>query len=152
MLRRNDISMILIIVAAMALLFLVALPPLAHACTLSLDRVHVSPNFHVIVSHDTTPIPGIQVEVYDEGERQSHTETEQKPVLTLVTGQDGVAEITDLGKGTYLVATKGHGGGSAVYAIIGDRPEKIRNEITLQWPFSLNEPLKARSFSADLLS
>jgi hypothetical protein len=150
--RRNDIAKVLIVAAAMAFLFFVALHAPAHACSLSLDRIHVSPDFRVIVCYGSMPIPGIQVEVYDEGERRSDAETEQEPVLTLVTGQDGVAEIKNLAKGTYLVATKGPGGGSAVYAIIGNRPEKIRNEITLEWPFSLHETLKTRTFSGQLLS
>ena len=43
-------------------------------------------------------------------------------------------------------------GGSVVYAVIGDRPDKITSEISLQWPFSLNETLKTRNFSGELLS
>jgi hypothetical protein len=158
--RRNDISKILIIGSgpnrlvafAMSLLFVLALHPPAQACSLSLDRIRVSSDFRVIVSHGSTPIPAIQVDVYDEDERRGDSDTEQKPILTLVTGRDGAAEIKNLGKGTYFVATKGAGGGSAVYAVVGDRPDKIRNEITLQWPFSLHKTLKSRSFSGELLS
>ncbi len=151
--RRNDIAKTLIVVTAMAFLFFVAPHPPAQACSLSLDRIHVSPDFRVIVSHGATLIPGIQVEIYDEDERQQREAAgERKPMLTLVTSRDGVAEIKNLAKGTYFVATKGPGGGSAVYAIIGDSPDKIRDEITLQWPFSLNETLKTRNFSGQLLS
>jgi hypothetical protein len=151
--RRNNISKILIIVVAMAFFFFVASHPPAQACSLSLERIHVSSDFRVIVSHGATPIPGIPVEVYDEDERQQgNVSAERKPILTLVTAQDGVVEIKNLDKGAYLVTTKGPGGGSTVYAIIGNRPEKIRNEITLQWPFSLHETLKIRNFSGELLS
>src|SRR5262245_24896002 len=96
--RRNDIAKILSVVAAMVFLFF-ALHPLVRACSLSIERIHVSPDFRVIVRHGSTPIPGIKVEVYDEGDRRSDAETEQKPVLTLVTGRDGVAEIKNLAKG-----------------------------------------------------
>jgi len=85
-------------------------------------------------------------------EKLKDSQTEQKPVLTLVTSQDGIAEIKNLDKGTYLVATKGPGGGSAVDAVIGDSSEKVTSEVSLQWPFSLNQTLKARSFSGNLVS
>src|SRR5260221_1730329 len=118
--RRNDIAKALFIgsvafamVASSCLLF----PSLAHACSLSLARVHVSSDFRVVVSHGSTPIPGIPVEVYDEGKRED-SQTERTPLLTLVTSRDGVAEIKNLDKGTYLVTTKGPGGGSVVYAVI----------------------------------
>jgi hypothetical protein len=151
--RGNDISKILIVTAAIAFLFFVALRPAAQACSYSLDRIHVSSDFRVMVSHGATPIPGIQMEVYDEDERhQGDAAAERKPILTLVTSRDGVAEIKNLGKGTYLVETTGPGRGSAVYAVIGDRPGKIASQISLQWPFSLNQTLKARSFSGNLVS
>jgi hypothetical protein len=152
--RRNDIAKILII-GSIALAMVVSswllFPSPARACSLSLARIHVSPDFRIIVSHGSTRIPGIPVEVYDEGKR-GDSQTERTPVLTLVTSQDGIAEIKNLDKGTYLVETKGPGGGSAVYAVIGDRPEKSTSEISLQWPFSLNQTLKARSFSGNLVS
>jgi hypothetical protein len=159
--RRNDIAKILIIgsgpnrlvALAMAFLFVVALHLPVQACSLSLARVRVSPDFRVIVSHGSIPIPGIQVEVYDEDERhQGDAAAERKPVLTLVTSQDGIAEIKNLNKGKYLVETMGPGGRSAVYAVIGDSTDKITSEISLQWPFSLHETLKTRSFSGELLS
>src|ERR1051326_6490980 len=103
--RRNDIAKILIIgsvaigmVVSSCFLF----PSPARACSLSLERVHVSSNFRVAVSHGSTPISGIPVEVYDERTRDD-SQPEQKPVLTLVTSQRGVAEIKNLDKGTYLV-------------------------------------------------
>src|SRR5437867_147952 len=137
--RRNDIAKTLIIgfvalamMASSCLLF----PSPARACVLSLQTVHVSSSFRVVVSHGAKRIPGIPVEVYDEGKR-GDSQTEQKPVLTLVTSQDGTAEVKNLDKGRYLVATKGPGGGSAVEAMIGDRPEKITSEISLEWPYSL---------------
>jgi hypothetical protein len=159
--RRNDIAKILIIgslpnrllALAVSLLLAVALPPPAQACSYSLARIHVSPDFRVIVSHGSKPLPGIRVEVYDEGERhQGDAAAKRKPVLTLVTSRDGIAEIKTLDKGIYLVETIGPGGGSAVYAIIGDRPDKISSEITLQWPFSLNGTVKTSSFSGALAS
>jgi hypothetical protein len=152
--RRNDIAKILII-GSIALAMVVSswllFPSPARACSLSFESVHVSSNFRVIVSHGSTPIPGIQVEVYDEGERRD-SHTEQKPILTVITSQNGAAEIKNLDKGTYLVVTKGPGGGSGVYAVIGDRPEKSTSEISLEWPFSLNQTLKARTFSGNLVS
>lgn len=151
--RRNDIAKILIVgsvALAMVAFSWLLFPSPARACSLSLERVHVSSNFRVIVSHGSTPIPGIPVEVYDENRRDS--QTEQKPVLTLVTSQGGIAEIKNLDKGAYLVETKGPGGGSAVYAVIGNVPDKIRSEISLQWPFSLNGTLKTKSLSGNLVS
>src|SRR5215469_11827733 len=107
--RRNDISKILIIGSglnrlvafAMFFLFFVALCPAAQACSFSLATVQVSSDFWVIVSHDATPVPGIHVEIYYEGEHQSDAATERKPVLTLVTSGDGRAEVKNLGKGLY---------------------------------------------------
>src|SRR5262245_15697990 len=137
---------------AMSFLFFVALRPPAQACSLSLATVRVSPDFRVIVRHGSTPIAGIQVAVYDEGQQHGDDETERKPVLTLVTSRDGVAEINNLGRGHYLVETQGPGRGSAVYAEVGDRPDKANNEISLEWPFSLNGTLKTSSLSGELAS
>jgi len=142
-----------LLTVAMSFVLFVTLRPPAQACSLSLATVRVSSDFRVIVRHDSTPIAGIQVEVYDAGERhRGDDETERKPVLTLVTSRDGVAEINNLGKGKYLVETKGPGRGSAVYAEVGDRPDKANNEISLEWPFSLNGTLKTRSLSGELVS
>lgn len=152
--RCNDISKILII-GSVALAMVVSswllFPSPARACVLSLQTVHVSSSFRVIVSHGSKRIPGIPVEVYDE-RKLNESQTEQKPVLTLVTSQNGIAEIKDLDKGTYLVTTRGPGGGSAVDAVIGNSSKKITSEISLEWPFSLNQTLKARSFSGNLVS
>ena len=135
--RRNDISKILIIGStikrlAFATLFLVCLGLLApaHACTRSLARVAVTSDFRVIVMNGSTPVPGVQVEVYDE----RNSETEGKPILTLVTSKDGSAEIKNLHKGLYIVGTTGPGGGSAVYAAVSANLGEPVNRIILPWP------------------
>jgi hypothetical protein len=150
--RRNDISKILIIgsgpnrfvgLAASFLFFFLLIPFPAQPCSRSLDRIRVSPDFRIIVTHDATPVPGIQVEVCDE---------ESVPVLKLVTSRDGSAEVKSLRKGTYLVATSGPGRGSAVYAVVAERSDKSRNEISLEWPFSWRGTLKTRSLSGELVT
>jgi hypothetical protein len=158
--RRNDIAKILVRslpkrlnALAAAFLFLVVLHPLAQACSLSMARIRVSPDFRVIVSHGSTRIAGVQVAIYDEGKRhEGEAAEERKPLLSLVTSQDGVAEIKSLDKGIYLVETIGPGQGSAVYALVGDGVDKAKNEIALEWPFSLNGTLKTRSLSGELAS
>ena len=158
--RRNDIAKILIIGStikrlALATLILVCLGLLApaHACTRSLATVHVSSDFRVAVSNGSTPIPGIQVEVYNEGELyRGDAGTEWRPVLTLVTSRDGVAEVKNLDKGMYLVETKGPGAGDAVYAEVSDNSDKLTNQVKLQWPSSQSEIFKIRSLSGELVS
>lgn len=156
--RRNDIAKILIIGSttkrlAFAILFLLCLGLLApaHACTRSLATVHVSSDFRVAVSNGSTPISGIQVEVYNEGELyRGDAGTEWRPVLTLVTSRNGTAEVKNLEKGVYLVETKGPGAGNAVYAEVSDNSGKVSSLVTLQWPSS--EILKIKSLSGELVS
>jgi hypothetical protein len=160
--RRNDIAKILIIgsgpkgLVAFAISFflLVALCRPVLACIISpSQKVEVSPSFRVVVSHESTPIAGIQVEVYDEGElNRLQDGAEWRPVLTLITSRDGTAEVKNLKKGLYLVETKGPGGGSAAYAEVSGNSGKIDNEVPLQWPYSWGEILKLTSLSGELVS
>jgi hypothetical protein len=160
--RRNDISKILIIVGsglsrslafAMALVLLsVALPWTLQACVRSTPIVKVSGDFHVIVRHEETPIAGIQVDVYDEELSRSNAELQWKPVLSLITSNDGTAEIRNLAKGRYLAAIKGPGGGYAVHVEITGKGGKLSNEVPLYWPFSPSGLLKTRSLSGALVS
>jgi hypothetical protein len=159
--RRNDISKILIIgsglkrsialVAAIAVLF-VALPWTLQACVRSTPIVKVSGDFHVIVRHEETPIAGIQVDIYDEELSQSNAELPWKPVLSLITSNDGTAETRNLAKGRYLAAIKGPGGGYAVHVEITGKGGKLSNEVPLYWPFSPSGLLKTRSLSGALVS
>jgi|SRR6185437_7623 len=154
--RRNDIAKILIGPTikqlAFATLFLLSLGLLApaHACTRSLARVEVSTDFRVIVMNGSTPVPGIQVEIYDE----RNSETERKPILTLVTSKDGSAEIKHLHKGVYVVGTNGPGGGSAVYAVVSASSGERVNRITLPWPQFISGAgiLKTRTLTGILAS
>jgi hypothetical protein len=157
--RRNNISRIPIIntqpclATAFALLFVLCLliPVPARACSYSLATVHVSSDFRVIVRHGSTPMPGIKVEVYDEREPyQSDGAPQQKPVVTLVTSQDGAAEVKNLSKGVYLVQTAGPGGGRAVYAKVSSDPGNSR-EVSFDWP-SGRGTLKTKSLSGELAS
>jgi hypothetical protein len=159
--RRNDIAKILIIgsgterrLALITVFFsFVLLLARAHACSRSFARVFVSSDFHVIVRHGPTPVPGVQVQVYDTAElHRDNTSAEWKPVLTLITAQDGAAEIKGLTKGIYLVGTKGPGGGSATYVEISDKSIEKSDQISLQWPYSMNGTLKTRALSGELLT
>ena len=159
--RRNDIAKILIIGAlrnrlvafTISLLFFVALGPLVHACSYSLSTVQVTPEFRIIVRHGPTPIPRIQVEIYDEGELDRLQDgREWTPVLKLVTGRDGTAEAKNLRPGKYLVETKGPGMGDAVYAQVGGKADESKNQIGLEWPFSRRETIKTKSLSGQLIS
>jgi hypothetical protein len=159
--RRNDISKILIIGSGLrrsssfgvALVLLsVVLPWTVQACMRSTPIVKVSGDFHVIVRHEETPIAGIQVDVYDEELSQSNGELPWKPVLSLITSNDGTAEIRNLAKGRYLAAIKGPGGGYAVHVEITDKGGKLSNEVPLYWPFSPSGLLKTRSLSGALVS
>jgi hypothetical protein len=123
----------------------------AYACTVSLATVQVSTSFRVFVRDGTSSLPGIQVEVFDQAELKS--DSEWKPVLTLVTGRDGATHVQNLRPGTYLVATKGPGGGSAVYAQVSTEPRQPHNNVTLAWPFSFSsEILKVRTLAGRLES
>jgi hypothetical protein len=160
--RRNDIAKMLIIGSGPKRLLAFAVPFLifmafcapARACVISpSQKIQVSPIFRVVVSHESTPIAGIQVEVYDEGElNRLQDGAEWRPVLTLVTSRDGTAEVKNLKKGLYLVETKGPGGGSAAYADVSDNSDKLSNQILLQWPYSWGEILKLTSLSGELVS
>ena len=159
--RRNDISKILIIGCGrnylvaflMSILIVVPLPMLVHACSVSLNKVLVTPDFRVIVSHGSTPIAGVQVEVYDTKELdRSGPGADWTPVMTLITSSDGAAEVKNLSKGVYLLETKGPGAGSAVYAEVSARHGKRSNQIELEWPGSRGEILKAKSLTGELAS
>jgi hypothetical protein len=134
------------------LLFLAFSGP-ADACSVSLSTVRVPPNFRVLVQHGTVAIPGIRVEVYDNADlEKSGGETEWKPILTLLTGPDGAAEVQNLASGSYLVETKGPGAGSAVYAQVSAKRGKVSNQLSLEWPFSWRGILKAKSLAGELAS
>jgi len=93
------------------------------------------------------------VEVYDEAElARSEAGSEWKPILQMITSRDGAAEIKNLRSGRYLVETRGPGGGNAVYAEISDKPGKVSNQVSLEWPFSLRGTLKTKSLSGELVS
>jgi hypothetical protein len=126
---------------------------LADACSVSLSTVRVSPNFRVMVQHGTVPIPDISVEIYDKADlEKSQGETDWKPILTLLTGQDGAAGVHNLAPGSYLVQTRGPGAGSAVYARVLAKGHKTSNEISLEWPFSWRGILKIRTLAGELAS
>jgi hypothetical protein len=136
-----------------AVLIYVMLPWRADACSISLATVHVSPDFRVIVQHGTTPIPGIKLEVYDQAELEGKSgDAQWKPIQMLATGSDGAVEIHNLRPGRYLVETTGPGAGSAVYALVSTRPEKLSNEISLEWPTSRGEIVKVKTLTGELAS
>lgn len=148
--RRRNMS--LGCVAAGLLLFM-GLSWRADACWISLATVHVSSNFRVIVQHGSTPVPGVQVAVFDNADlEKSHGETKWKPILTFVTGPAGAIDILHMKPGTYLIETKGPGAGSAVYAEVSTKPVKGDNPISLEWPASWNGILKARTLAGTLAS
>jgi hypothetical protein len=134
-----------ICLVATALVFMV-LPWCAEACTISLANVQVFSDFRVVVQHGATPIPGIQVEVYDSSEAGS------KPILSLLTGSDGAAEIHNLRTGAYMVNTKGPGAYGAVYAIVSTKLEKRENQISFEWPSPMFKVLKTRTLGGRLAS
>jgi hypothetical protein len=127
----------------------------ANACWVTLATVRVSTNFRVIVQHGSTPIPGIQVAVFDNADlAKSNGETEWKPtpMLMLVAGPDGAVDIQNLKPGSYLIETKGPGAGSAVNAEVSAKPVKGDNRISLEWPASWNGILKAKTLAGTLAS
>ncbi len=125
----------------------------ADACSISLGTVHVSTSFRVIVQHGSTPIPGIQVTVFDNADlEKSQGETEWKPIMTLVAGPDGAIEIQNMKPGRYLIETKGPGAGSAIYAEVSAKPVKGNNRISLEWPSSWTGILKAKTLAGTLAS
>ena len=127
----------------------------ADACWVTLATVHVSTNFRVVVQHGSTPIPGIQVAVFDNADLAKSTgekEWTPKPTLTLVTGPDGAVDIQNLKPGSYLIETKGPGRGSAVNAEVSAKRVKASNRITLEWPFSTDGILKTRTLAGQLVS
>jgi hypothetical protein len=139
-------------VTAGLLLFL-GLPWRADACWITLATVHVSTSFRVIVQHGSMPIPGIKVAVFDNADlEKSQGKTEWKPILTLVSGPDGAIEIQDLKPGRYLIETKGPGAGSAVNAVVSTKRAKGNNRISLEWPSSWTEILKAKTLAGTLAS
>jgi hypothetical protein len=159
--RRNETAKILIIGARSRFLvactvwfsLLLTISATACACSVSLAKVHVASDFRIIVSHGSMPISGIKVEIYNEEELPRLQDgAEWKPILTLITSPDGVAEVKNLDKGVYLLETKGPGGGSAVYAEVSDNSDKSSNQVLLQWPSSRGEILKIRSLSGELVS
>ena len=127
----------------------------ADACWVTLATVHVSTNFRVVVQHGSTPIPGIPVVVFDNADLAkwtNETEWKPKPILTLVSGTDGVIDIQNLKPGSYLIETKGPGKGSAVNAEVSAKRVKGSNRITLAWPFSPDGILKTRALAGQLES
>lgn len=127
----------------------------ANACFLTLPTVHVWTNFRIVVQHGSTPIPGIQVAVFDNADLAKladKTEWQPKPILTPVTGPDGAVEIQKLKPGSYLIETKGPGQGSAVNAVVSAERVKAGNRITLAWPFSWDGTLKTRALAGQLES
>jgi hypothetical protein len=118
-----------------------------------MSTVHVTSDFRVVVRHDSTPIPGIPIEVYDDRElSRSEAGTEWKPLLRLITSREGTAEVKGLGKGRYVVEIGGPGGGSAVYAVVADQSGESSHEISLQWPNPYMGMLKASRLSGQLVS
>jgi hypothetical protein len=115
--------------------------------------VQVSSDFRVAVQHGTTPIPGIQVEVYDDADlRSSGSAAAANPILSLLTGNDGTIEIHNLRTGVYVVETKGPGAGSAVYAVVSTKPGQRDSQISLEWPSPLMEVLKTKALTGELAS
>ena len=129
-----------------AVLIFIMPPWRADACTISLATVQVSPDFRVIVQHGTMPVPGIQVEVYDSSEAGS------KPILSILTGNDGAAEIHNLQTGAYMVGIKGPGAYGAVYATVSTKPVKREAQISFEWPSPMMKVLKTRTLSGRLAS
>jgi hypothetical protein len=127
----------------------------ADACFITLATVHVSTNFRVVVQHGSTPIPGIEVAVFDNADlakSAGETEWKPKPILALVTGPDGAVDIQNLKPGSYLIETKGPGRGSAVNAEVSAKRVKGNNRISLEWPSSWTETLKAKTLAGTLVS
>jgi hypothetical protein len=127
----------------------------ADACWITLATVPVSTSFHVVVQHGSTPIPGIPVVVFDNTDLAkwtSETEWKPKPILTLVSGTDGVVDIQNLKPGSYLIETKGPGKGSAVNAEVSAKRVKGSNRISLEWPSSWAAIVKAKTLAGTLAS
>jgi len=127
----------------------------ADACFITLATVHVSTNFRVIVQHGSTPIPGIQVAVFDNADlakSAGETEWKPKPILTLVAGPDGAVDIQNLKPGSYLIETKGPGKGSAVNAEVSAKRVKNSNRISLEWPSSWTGIVKTKTLAGTLAS
>jgi hypothetical protein len=122
----------------------------ASACSLSVARVQVTPEFKVVVKHSGTPIPGIPIKIFDN--RDLTSESSSEPIRMLVTSQDGSAEIKGLKQGTYLIETGGPGGGNAVYAVITEKPAKPSREVALEWPYTLMGTLKVSTLSGRLVN
>jgi hypothetical protein len=127
----------------------------ADACFVTLATVHVSTNFRVVVQHGSTPIPGIQVAVFDNADlakSAGETEWKPKPILTLVAGPDGAVDIQNLKPGSYLIETKGPGKGSAVNAEVSAKRVKNSNRISLEWPSSWTGIVKTKTLAGTLAS
>lgn len=149
---RSRLNMSVGYLTAGVLLFLGFSGPV-DVCSVSLSTVRVSPSFRVMVQHGAVAVPGIHVEVYDNADlEKSQGETKWKPILTLLTGPDGAAEVQNLSPGSYLVETKGPGAGSAVYAQVSAQRRKVSNQLSLEWPFSWRGILKAKSLTGELAS
>jgi hypothetical protein len=122
----------------------------ADACMFSIPTVEVAPDFRVIVRHEETPVAGIRVEIFNRADVMSDDATKLKPILTLLTGQDGAVEVRNLEAGMYLVETKGPGQGDALYAKVSRGQSGA--EVSLQWPFSRSGTLKAKKLAGELVS
>ncbi|MGC2745089.1 MAG: carboxypeptidase-like regulatory domain-containing protein [Candidatus Angelobacter sp.] len=147
--RRN----ISLVYWAAGFLLMFGLARQADACFITLATVHVSTNFRVVLQHGSTPIPGIQVVVFGDADpAKLDGDTEEKPILTLVTGLDGAVDIHNLKPGTYLIETKGPGAGSAVNAEVSAKRVKGGNRISLEWPSSWTEVVKAKTLAGTLTS
>jgi len=159
--RRSDISKILIIgsgprlvlAPVVALILLLIFVPVSRACVRSFMTVQVQPSFKISVTNGATPEPGIKVGVYDEEELNREPDPSRwKPVLDLTTSAEGLAEVTNLPAGTYVVRTTGPGSGSAVSVRVGGESAKVSNQISLEWPFQMmrSEILRTKTLVGNL--
>lgn len=127
----------------------------AYACWVTLPAVQVASSFRVLVQHGALPIPGIRVVVFDYAElqkSQNEDKADWKPILDTVTDANGAVQIKNLGPGTYLVETKGAGGGSAVDAVVSRKKGKSNNQLTLAWPATWEGMTKVKSLAGQLSS
>lgn len=125
----------------------------ATACSVSWGTVKVPTDFRIVVQYGATAISGVQVEVYSEADlKRLPTGVDWKPILSLTTSHDGFAQVKGLAVGSYLVETRGPGGGSAVYADVSNEPSRASEVVTLPWPFSWHKLLKTSILAGELTS
>jgi hypothetical protein len=121
-----------------------------YGCMRSLAEVQIPTSFRITVVNEKEPVAGIQIAIYDASDPKDTDN--QKPILRVVSGNDGSVQVGDLHPGRYIVQTEGPGQGSAVYAIVSANQSSPASGITLQWPFTWQGILKTRSLTGKLAS